>query len=394
MGSVVSWLCSGFLVRGVLVDGSRIHGSIFESRAVLRALKAFWDRDANTDPSALGLPRPQAYRDQAAKLLRARLSRDGSVDGVVSTTVAALDIRRLVALKSETVHAGRSGEWLRSRFEGSTVSDQFDIARALRDEDLLRLAIGNASDTSGRGRAVPVGVAMRWMRAATEVGWSDLLPTTLADTEVLEDSVIAACEYLCGLLALHGPTMAGGNFGDQWAGLVDGMDKALATIARLSVLLPRGDGESLDVWQQSPHVAERISMEALASLQTLELSPIPTHYIVQADRGAAESALEGALRQIHRLSQAEAVRSAAYVRLKERFAIASHLVGGGILIAALAIASGVAWFYRGSASGVPIAIGAGIAAAAVLEAVTAKVGIAPAWLTTVRLAIVSLGKAP
>ena len=245
---VADWL-------GGYVLGERRRGSILTTRAVLRTIRLL-DDPATAAGAAEGMGLPRLGDEQLAaavrELLEERRIRLGHIDHTVSTTVAALDLDRILdePALSDGVRT-RVRQWLAGRFPHVPVEDQLDIARALPGEgEFLRTALESlrASPVS------PVVLTKAWEAAAAcRVELDSDVVKEIVGIDELRQSVLVASTFLWAFAGYrrHWPIARSGD-----------LDLAIEEARRTL----RRDGSLLSGRRRARRDVESLSAEAAALL--------------------------------------------------------------------------------------------------------------------------------
>ena len=369
------WLGSvGAYVRS---SGGRKHaptpevkkGSIYRTRAVLRVLSAFKEPHARVPLRRLGLRARSDYRDAVAALLDQRLEGRDSCEETVATTVAALDLDRLVGGDVlDPAHRERIVSWLLRRFERATLEDKLDIVRllGLREDERAGSKLDDLRDeriwiADGSRPHSPVLVTrLAEACVACELDCGVRINGTLLAT--LDRAPLLSAEFLAAMSAYAA------RFGTSQSVDPDGAgtDRAISTLQRHGFLAGRPHPDEHP--QARAGQLEAVCAEALALLAYFALEPTPTHAIHSGSAGFPEALIQPTLEQTARVREGAAQARLQIEDVQRQLARFRGVLGAIALVASLATAVGILVIWGFGPDTIPFAIAGGSALFVLLAA--------------------------
>lgn len=398
-------------------------GSIFQSRAILRMLDWIAQQPAEAVGS-LALPVPATFAPYLGALVAPRVNPDGGVDGTISSTTAAWDINALTgdnALTDKT--EARMEKWLRDSFRDAThmsVADRLDIARALRDYDLLEEALewlrercrSDDAFTPPGARVLPKGgmalspmIVTRLRQTCVAVSASDAGGSSTQLAELLQGieedrdsglstNLLLAAEHLDAAVAFedtfgeHDPTLLDPSSEQAVANI----ELAIGTLSRHGRVVHIGeDGER---WDPASVNGESISTEALSLIAYFGRQPASdgerpitnTHFISPRSRGLPPIAVNQLISEVQESRKAfvhtdqELARVTTQSKKQERVLNrARHILGA----LALFLVVPVVWHFWPEEPDVPTVLGTfayGAATLVIAWIILIRLELAPGWL--------------
>ncbi len=321
---------------GGWAEGEERRGSILATRAVLRTVHFLrdpaYEQISAGEPGGLGIPdlaEPGLARRVRA-LLDGRGIERGHIDQTVSTTAAALDLDELLPGLFGDGLRRRVEAWLRQRFEHAPVEDRLDIARRLRDDDLLRRALEGVPAGPS-----PVVLTKAWDAVVTcGVPVPAGLSAEVAGADELRKSVLVAGSFLTALARCRGKGLDLAIDVDH-----ETVKDALGTLRR--------DGSLLSGRRRPRHDVEGSSTEAL-TLLTLFAHPqwlmepaagarSPDAQVVRAREPLAPILTEGLLSETARLRirNAELEQGDRQLRTARNYCAVAAVLGTALAVIAV-----------------------------------------------------------
>ncbi len=274
--------------------------NVIDARAVLRVLTSLHEASSRAQPMQLGLPQPERYADEVAKLLNASV-RNGNCDETISPTAAAYDLAGLVGL-AERLPAREIPAWLEDSFPNASLEEKFDTARCLGDRDLFQQALEEAERVPD-DKELSAICHTRLRQAAVECNFRledspvrEAMRLQLASRSSLsqfDDRLRLSAEFIIAVI-----NFASINQNDDEV-LSEVADRAIATIADHGTLTRMGRAAEGTI---NP---EEISLEALALLAYSNLAKESTLFMRPALNDLPVSAVESVLAETQRAREQE-----------------------------------------------------------------------------------------
>lgn len=274
--------------------------NVVDARAVLRVLTSLHEPSSRAQPKQLGLPQPDRYADEVAKLLNEAV-RDGNCDETVSTTAAAYDLARLVGL-AHGPPAREIPEWLADSFPSASLEEKFDMARCLENRDLFQQALEEAARVA-HVKELSAICHTRLRQAAVTCNSgreSSLVPEAMrlqlasrSSLSQFDDRLRLSAEFIIAVI-----NFASIHPNDDEV-LSEVADRAIATIGDRGRLTRMGHAAEATI---DP---EEISLEALALLAYSSLTNESTLFMRPALNDLPISAVEPVLAETQRAREQE-----------------------------------------------------------------------------------------
>ncbi len=308
------WVAQRWALWFHSVDQERWLDGIFRARAVLEVLSRIQSSESRAHPERLGLDRDIAELiPQLGRLIDAELGGRYSVNELVSSTTAALDVDRLAGGRVlQEAQRLQVEAWLRAAFPRASLEERFDIARALGESGLDLFE--EAASAAPHGRLSVVSVT-RMREAALRCNAKTV---TVEEAGVEVDSLTEldtrpqlCAEFLAAMaeLARARPEDDVTSFDSTLA------DRAVATLAKHSVLVSPDDGlADID--------AEAVCSEALGLMSYFRLTGEATLPARPETVGLPTGAVEPVLKETRRARAAELAARAEEQRLRRPLDIA------------------------------------------------------------------------
>jgi hypothetical protein len=346
-----SWLESG--------AGQARHTSVMASRAYLLTLAGL-EQEMDGEQWRLGLPDLAHHGPEVRALIDRRLGDRDNLEGTIAATAAVVELSELVpvAMAAEPERIERVRDWLRAAAVTAAAQDRLEIARVLRDRELLSAAAADLRrPVSAAAPRQPVSASslVRLRRAAIACRSTDLV-FALDDTDrdmVLAEivtSLLAAADYLSSMAAVQ--SEQGLAKADLAMDDVLLADAAVATLTKLGTIAAPVDNPGATL--------EEVSAEARALIACAGLDAVPTSELVKIESVPPAQFIEDVLRESleirqsntkHRAEIAEQTEAAEHAR--HQLTLARNLLGVVVTMLALLAAVAVAVFLGAQTAGLP-----------------------------------------
>ncbi len=349
-----SWLQSG--------AGQARHSSVMANRAYLRTL-AVLEREMGGEQWRLGLPELAHHAPEVRDLINRRLGERNNLEGTIAATAAVVELDELVpgAMAAEPERIERVRVWLRAAAATAGAQDRLEIARVLRDRDLLNAAAADlrqpVSDSGSGELRQPVSASslVRLRLAAIACQSTDLV-FALDDADrdmILAEiitSLLAAADYLSSMAAvLNEPGLAGADLAVDDVLLADA---AAATLTKLGTIAAPVESPGATV--------EEVSAEARALIACAGLDAVPTSELVKIESVPPAQFIEDVLRESLEIRQSNTAQRTEIAALNassehagRQLGLARNLLGVVVAALALLAAVAVAVFLTAQTAGLP-----------------------------------------
>ncbi|MEA2146433.1 MAG: hypothetical protein QOG59_2020 [Solirubrobacteraceae bacterium] len=347
-----SWLQSG--------AGQARHTSVMANRAYIRTLAAL-EQEMDGEQWRLGLPDLAHHAGEVRDLINRRLGDRDNLEGTIAASAAVVELDELVpdAMATEPERIERVRDWLRSAAVTAGAQDRLEIARVLRDRDLLRDAAVDlrqpVSAAVDQRQPVSVSALVRLRLAAIACQSTDLvfaLDGTDRDAILAEivTSLLAAADYLSSMAAVRNePGLANADLAMDDVLLADA---AAATLTKLGTIAAPVESPSVTL--------EEVSAEARALIACAGLDAVPTSELVKIESVPPAQFIEDVLRESLEIRQSNtaqrseiAALNAASENAQRQLTLARNLLGVAVTTVALLAAVAVVVFLSAQTAGLP-----------------------------------------